>query len=155
MPWVSGFTQAVGAQALARAGSLLSDPLLLWAADASFRALRGPLLMPIGGGSWVREYGFTSEVILNAQLQSLLSLESYARIAGTSGARRLAAELYTASRTLLPRFSLGSWSRYSLGGNAATPSYHTYHLDLLRKLAAAHPGDGIWLGLYLDWSASL
>ena len=80
-PWRSGFAQAVAAQGLARAGALLREPLLGAAAAAAFRGLRSTLLMPIAGGLWIREYGFTQQVILNAQLQSIISLESYAKAA--------------------------------------------------------------------------
>jgi hypothetical protein len=110
LAWRSGFAQAVAAQALARAGVLLGDPLLGAAAAASFRGLRRTLLMPLAGGSWIREYGFTREVILNAQLQSIISLESYAAIARSAAARRVARDLVVATRRVLPRFDMGCWS---------------------------------------------
>lgn len=153
-PWTSGFAQAVAAQALARAGVLLGDRSLLRAADASFRALRMTLLMPLGGGSWVREYGFTTEAILNAQLQSLISLESYARIVRTTAARRVVADLEVAALALLPRFDLRCWSRYELGGGAATVHYHAYHVELLRRLSSTHT-EPIWRTTYLRWSRCL
>src|SRR3954452_8025905 len=53
--WSSGFTQAIAAQALARAGVLLRDPSLGTAADSAFRALRHGLLLPVRGGVWIRE----------------------------------------------------------------------------------------------------
>ncbi len=46
---------------------MLGEPLLSAAADAAFRGLRPTLLLPIAGGLWIREYGFTQQVILNAQ----------------------------------------------------------------------------------------
>jgi hypothetical protein len=107
--------------------------------------------MPLGGGLWVREYGFTNMAILNAQLQSVLSIESYARLAETAVAERMAARLYAAARAMLPRFDLGCWSRYALGGGAATPGYHAYHVDLLRRLAEAHEEDGIWRSTHDRW----
>jgi hypothetical protein len=156
VPWTSGFAQAVAALAFARAHLLLRDDSLLRPAAAAFRALRGTLLMPLGGGLWVREYGFTHEAILNAQLETVLSLESYARIAHSRPARRIARRMYVAARTLLPRFDLGAcWSRYSLGGAAADEHYQSYHLDLLRRLAAKHPGDRIWRATYVRWSRCL
>src|SRR4051812_28045131 len=105
--WSSGFTQAIAAQALARAAVLLRDPSLGSAADAAFRALRHGLLLPVEGGVWIREYGFTRQVILNAQLQSVLAVESYASIAQTAASQRVVAGLAKAARTLLPRFDLG------------------------------------------------
>src|SRR5262249_31973292 len=76
--WRSGFTQAVASQSLARASQLLSRPDLLGQARAALRGLEQGLVLHIGGGLWIREYGFTRQVILNSQLQSLISLHSYA-----------------------------------------------------------------------------
>jgi hypothetical protein len=154
VPWRSGFTQAVAAQALARAGALLQDPALSAAAAAAFRGLHGPLLMRLAGGAWVREYGFTNEVILNAQLQSILSLQSYATVAENAPARRLADELALATRRLLPHFDLGCWARYQLGGAAASLHYQTYHVGLLRRLAATRP-EPVWRRTYLRWRRCL
>jgi hypothetical protein len=152
--WRSGFTQAVAAQALARAGVLLRDPLLGAAAAAAFRGLRPTLLIPVAGGSWIREYGFTQQVILNAQLQSIVSIESYAAIAKSAAARRLAGELIVATRSLLLGFDLGCWARYQLGGRAASVRYQLYHLELLRRLAATH-AEPIWRDTYVRWSRCL
>ena len=154
VPWRSGFAQAVAAQALARAGVMLRDPALSAVAAASFRGLRRTLLMGLGGGFWIREYGFTDQVILNAQLQSIISLDSYATIAESAAARRLAGELAVAARRLLPRFDLGCWARYQLGGAAASLHYQTYHVELLRRLAATH-AEPIWRRTYLRWRRCL
>ena len=154
VPWRSGFAQAVAAQALARAGALLQDPALSAAGAAAFRGLRGPLLMRIGGGAWVREYGFTNEVILNAQLQSIISLDSYAAVGDSGPGRRLAQKLAVAAQRLLPRFDLGCWARYELGGGRATLHYQTYHVELLRRLAATRP-EPVWRRTYLRWRACL
>jgi PKD repeat protein len=154
VPWRSGFAQVVAAQALARAGVMLRDPALSAAAAASFRGLRRTLLMGLAGGFWVREYGFTDQVILNAQLQSIISLDSYAAVAESAAARRLADELAVAARRLLPRFDLGCWARYQLGGAAASLHYQTYHVELLRRLAATHP-EPIWRRTYLRWRRCL
>jgi hypothetical protein len=144
----------VAAQALARAGALLQDPALSAAAADAFRGLRGPLLMRLGGDAWVREYGFTNEVILNAQLQSIISLDSYAAVADSAPGRRLAQELAVAARRLLPRFDLGCWARYELGGGAASRHYQAYHVELLRRLAATRP-EPIWRRTYLRWRRCL
>jgi PKD repeat protein len=154
VPWRSGFAQVVAAQALARAGVMLRDRALTAVAAASFRGLRPTLLMPLAGGSWIREYGFTHQVILNAQLQSIISLDSYAAIAESAPARRLARELAVAARRLLPSFDLGCWARYQLGGGAATLHYQTYHVELLRRIAATHP-EPIWRRTYLRWRRCL
>jgi hypothetical protein len=110
--------------------------------------------MPLGGGSWIREYSFTQQAILNAQLESILAIDSYAGIAKTAAARRVAADLEAAARTLLPRFDMGCWGRYQLGGAAADLHYQTYHVDLLRRLAARCT-EPIWRETYLRWSRCL
>jgi hypothetical protein len=149
-PWTSGFAQAVAAQGLARAGALLREPLLGAAAVAAFRGLRRTLLMPIAGGLWIQEYGFTHRVILNAQLQSIISLASYAKTAESASADRVVRKLIVATRRLLPLFDLGCWARYELAGPAASLSYQRYHVDLLRRLAAKRP-EPIWRETYARW----
>jgi D-glucuronyl C5-epimerase-like protein len=153
-PWTSGFAQAVAAQGLARAGALLREPLLGAAAVAAFRGLRRTLLMPIAGGLWIQEYGFTHRVILNAQLQSIISLASYAKTAESAAADRVVRELIVATRRLLPLFDLGCWARYELAGPAASVSYQRYHVDLLRRLAAKRP-EPIWRETYARWRRCL
>jgi hypothetical protein len=153
--WTSGFTQAVAANALARAGVLLRDDSLETAAARAFAGLRRTLLLPMaGGGLWIREYSYTGQVILNAQLESVLELDSYAAIARTASARMVARVLERTSARLLPQFDLGCWGRYQLGGAAADTHYEAYHVDLLRRLAVAHP-DPIWDETYLRWRRCL
>ena len=154
VPWTSGFVQAVAAQALARTGVLLHNDSLTRAGDQAFRAFR-TLTMPLGGGVWVREYGFTSQAILNAQLQSLLSLRAYATIAGSPSKWRVVGQMYTATRKLLPQFSIGCWSRYALGGGAASLHYHEYHVTLLRALSGRYPDDPIWRATAAAWAGCL
>ena len=55
---------------------------------------------------------------------------------------------------LLPSFDLGCWARYQLGGGAATLHYQTYHVELLRRIAATHP-EAIWRRTYLRWRRCL
>jgi hypothetical protein len=148
--WTSGFTQVVAAQALARAALLLDEPTAMKAARASFRALARGLVLSVAGGSWIREYGFTRQVILNAQLQSILSLESYAQAARSPAAATLAGLLEVTTARLLPQFDLGCWARYELGGAAADAHYEAYHVELLRRLAATHPAP-VWRDMYRKW----
>jgi hypothetical protein len=146
-PWRSGFVQAIAAEALARASELLGRPSLLRPAGAALRGLRH-LLLRVDGGLWIQEYGFTQEVILNSQLQSLLSLESYARLVGTPAARSLVQSLYRATVRLLPRFDLGCHSLYELRGPAADSHYQAYHVLLLRRLANRHPTEPVFRRLW-------
>ena len=150
-PWRSGFVQAIAAQSLARASRLLGRPSLLRPARAALRGLRHGLLLHVGGGRWIREYGFSRQVILNAQLESLLSLGSYAGLVTTPESTRLVRSLYRATVRLLPRFDLGCHSRYQLGGRAANLHYQRYHVALLRQLADRYPEEPLFRRLHRRW----
>jgi hypothetical protein len=134
--WTSGLTQAVAAQALARIG-LVGD------ARRAFTAITPKLLMGLPQGPWVRLYSFSNSVVLNAQLQALLSLHQYAELTHDSHARGLTRALARSSRLLLPRFDTGWWSRYELAGGNAPVDYHRYVTSLLWKLARTF-GGGVW-----------
>jgi D-glucuronyl C5-epimerase C-terminus/Putative peptidoglycan binding domain len=148
--WTSGLAQAVAAQALARAGALLEDPRLSAMARTAYRAIPAGLSRPLGDGVWIREYGFSDTAILNAQLQSLVSLSEYVEITGHDGPRALTDGLATAAKTLLPQFDTGCWSLYALGGNNASPTYHAYHVRLLDVLADK-TGDPVWRDTATRW----
>ena len=98
----------------------------------------------------MKEYGYSDIVILNAQLQTLLSVSRYAETTGDLEARAFVGELETASRALLPRFDTGCWSLYSLGGGNAPPHYHAYHISLLQKLAEK-TGEPPWAEVAKRW----
>ena len=149
--WESGFAQAVAAQALARTAELVGDKRRLSAARRAFRGLSTRLAWSLAGGSWVREYSFNDAVILNAQLQSLASLLDYGRIVKDSDTVAFVARLDRATRTLLPRFDTGCWSRYLLGGGAASRHYHEYHVSLL-KLLAARTGASVYRDAATHWA---
>jgi hypothetical protein len=134
--WTSGLTQAVAAQALARVG-LVRD------ARRAFTAIAPKLLMGLPQGPWVRLYSFSNSVVLNAQLQALLSLRQYAALTQDPRARKLTGALAQSSRLLLPRFDTGWWSRYELSGGNAPIDYHRYVTALLWKLARTY-GGGVW-----------
>jgi hypothetical protein len=134
-PWTSGMAQAVMAQALARAGRL---DLARRAYDAIPRALERKL----SAGPWIRLYSGSGLVVLNAQLQSAISIDDYARLAGDPAAAAFAARLLDAARAMLPRFDTGHWSLYSLG----TPSdvhYQDYVISLLKTIGK-RTGDAFW-----------
>ncbi len=152
--WESGFAQAVGAQALARTSDLAGDRSLLDAAGASFRAIPRGLTLAVGGGTWIQEYGFSSMAVLNAQLQTIVSLSEYAERTGDEEAKAYAAGLSTTTQKLMGDFDTGCWSRYSLGGNPATTGYHTYHVNLLERLARS-TGDPFWKETGRRWRGYL
>jgi hypothetical protein len=134
--WTSGMAQAVAAEALARAGRKE-------AARRAFLAIPNGLLTRLPQGPWIKLYGYSDVVVLNAQLQAALSIGRYARLVGDPRGKRLARELRRTARALLPRFDSGSWSFYSLGGEGATLEYHRYVTRLLWQLADRQAG-GPW-----------
>ena len=142
-PWTSGMAQAVAAQALARAGNLLSDPALLDAADAAYAAVPGLLSPGSPAKPWIALYSFDRTPVLNAQLQAALSVSDYAAVSGAPAAAAFATRLAAAADALLPRFDTGYWSLYSLRGDESPLDYHDYVIALLRKLAT-RTGDTGW-----------
>lgn len=143
-PWVSGMAQAVAAQAFAGAAALVTNAsaALLREARSAYRAIPGRLTTQVAAGPWIRLYSFSSLPVLNAQLQSVLSLQSYAKGAGDSGAGQLAAQMESAAAATLSRFDTGYWSSYSLAGDPSPLSYHQFVIRLLRKLAPQDPRFG-------------
>ena len=135
-PWVSGMAQAVGAQAFVRAAALVTDESadLLREATASFRAVPR-LTMQLAAGPWIRLYSFSKNPVLNAQLQSVVSLQTYAQATGDSAASSLAAQMEEAAAATVSRFDTGYWTYYSLAGNPSPLSYQKFVVQLLHKLA--------------------
>ena len=70
--------QAVAAQALARAGDLLSDSALLDAADRAYASIPALLSPSSPAKPWIALYSFDRVPVLNAQLQAALSVGDYA-----------------------------------------------------------------------------
>jgi hypothetical protein len=135
-PWVSGMAQAVGAQAYARAAALVPSESsdLLREAAASFRAVPG-LTTNLAAGPWIRLYSFSKNPVLNAQLQSVISLQTYAQATGDATAASLAARMEGAAAATVSRFDTGYWTYYSLAGNPSPLSYQKFVVQLLKKLA--------------------
>jgi hypothetical protein len=134
-PWTSGMVEAVAAKTLAATGNVIE-------AHEAYLGMRS-LLRYLPAGPWVRLYSFSSDAVLNAQLQAVLSLLFYADIAQSEAARTLANRMLEAADRLFLRFDTGAWSLYSLGGAESPLSYHRYVTLLLRKLALA-TGDQVW-----------
>jgi hypothetical protein len=130
--WRSGMAQAVAAEALARAGFVRF-------ARRAFLAVPNGLLARPAGVVWIKLYSFSPLPVLNAQLQSALSLRRYAAIARDRRAARLSARLLAAADVLFPQFETACWSRYSLHGREATPLYHRFVGELVMRVAARKP----------------
>ena len=134
-PWTSGMAQAVAAQALARVGQAVSSQDLLNAAQQAYAAIPGKLDRSLPQGPWIKLYSFDGAPVLNAQLQTIVSLQDYAQITNDTNAAGLAAQLQSTAEALLPQFDTGYWSLYSLKGEESPLSYHDYVVTLLRRLA--------------------
>ena len=68
--------------------------------------------------------------MLDAQLQSAISLTRYAEIAATRTPPTTRRGCSPPAKAMLPRFDTGHWSRYSIGADS-TLEYHDFVVDLL------------------------
>ncbi|HWB23583.1 MAG TPA: D-glucuronyl C5-epimerase family protein, partial [Gaiellaceae bacterium] len=140
-PWLSGFAQAVAAQAFARAAALdtADTAKLTSAARAAFRIIPGRLDQQTRFGPWIKLYSFNHAVVLNAQLQSEISLASYAKSTSDSQAAALAASMKQAAARALPSFHTPYWSYYQLPSEPSPQSYQAYVVQLLQSLSPSDP----------------
>jgi len=128
-PWTSGMVQAVAARA--------------FAADGDYDVARKAYLalpryvFPLAGGVWIRLYSFSSMPVLNAQLQSVLSLADYAQLNQDPSAAELSETLLQTADTLFDSFDTGAWSLYSLGGAESPLNYHVFDTNLLKRIAVS------------------
>jgi hypothetical protein len=106
----------------------------------------------VAGGDWIQEYSFSAMAVLNAHLQSIISLSEYARLTGNEDADVFVDGLGETAKSILGQFDTGCWSLYSLYGNPATASYHAYHVDLLERLAR-RTRDPVWRETGRRWRA--
>jgi hypothetical protein len=139
-PWISGMAQSVAAQAFVRAAALVPDEsdALLHEAAAAFNTVPN-LTTKVAAGPWIRLYSFSSLTVLNAQLQAVLSLETYAQATSDPTATTLAARMEQSAAATLSRFDTGYWTYYSLGGAPTPLSYQKFIVQLLQKLAPQDP----------------
>jgi hypothetical protein len=134
-PWTSGMAQAVAAQGFARAASQLGEPTYTEAAQRAFAAIAGRLVRARPGGPWIRLYSFSNVVVLNAQLQSVISLRDYASLSADTTAAALADSMRGAAASQLAQFDTGFWSYYALPRDDSPLDYHLYVVSLLQRLA--------------------
>jgi D-glucuronyl C5-epimerase C-terminus len=139
-PWVSGMAQAVAAQAFARAAALVADESAALSDEATraFQAVPR-LTTSVAAGPWIRLYSFSRNPVLNAQLQAVLSLQSYAAAMNDPAAATLSSRMEQAAAATLWRFDTGYWTDYSLAGNPSPLSYQKFVIRLLHRLAPDDP----------------
>jgi hypothetical protein len=140
-PWLSGMAQAVAAQAFAGAASLVPERQTAYMreAHAAYRAIPAHLLTSVPAGPWIRLYSFGSLRVLNAQLQAVVSLQSYAVQGEDNEAGALAARMQRSAAATLSSFDTGYWTYYALPDDPSPLDYQQYVVQLLRKLASADP----------------
>jgi hypothetical protein len=140
-PWLSGMAQAVAAQAFARAATLVPDrsTAYLRAARNAYALIPRRMLTSVAAGPWIRLYAFQSLPVLNAQLQTVISLKDYATAADDSGAAALAMRMQNAAAATLPKFDTGYWTYYALPNDPSPVDYQQYVVQLLAKLSPADP----------------
>jgi hypothetical protein len=132
-PWSSGMAQAVAAQAFARTGRRLGVPSNFVPARRAYLSIPR-LTREIDVGHWIRLYSFSSMVVLNAQLQTSLSIVDYGQIVLDPEAVGMGDRFEDAGRAALGRFDTGAWTNYT-PGNEAPLKYHLYHVQLAKRLA--------------------
>jgi len=137
VPWLSGMAQAVAAQSFARAARLVIDQTNVYMreAHAAFATIPGHLLTSVTAGPWIRLYSFQKLQVLNAQLQAVVSLTTYAGDAEDAQAGALAARMAQAAVSTLPRFDTGYWTYYALPRDPSPLDYQQFVVQLLKKLA--------------------
>lgn len=127
-PWSSSMAQATAAQALSRAARVTGERRHAIAASRAFRALVSPSTSVRRGGRVQRfaMYSFRPSMrVLNGELQTLVGLADYARMADSTRARRV---LRHTARRMVRSFGAwdtGAWTLYSAGGREATLHYHS------------------------------
>jgi hypothetical protein len=143
-PWLSGMAQALAAQALARASNVVASGAsnLRALAKAAYDAIPQRLLTSVAAGPWIKLYSFQNAPVLNAQLQTILSLQSYANASGDTRAATLATRLEDAAAATLPRFDTGYWTYYALPDDPSSVDYQLYVVQLLKRLAPQDPRFG-------------
>ena len=136
-PWLSGMAQAVAAQAFSRAATLVPDrsTAYLRAAHNAYDLIPRRLLTNVAAGPWIRLYAFQSLAVLNAQLQSVVSIRDFATATQDTAAASLATRMQNAAAASLPRFDTGYWTYYSLDHDPSPLDYQKYVVQLLAKLA--------------------
>ncbi len=138
-PWVSGLAQGTAIQALARAAVRFGEPRYLEAARAGLGVFReappSGVRVPTPVGSHYLIYSFAPRLrVLNAFTQAVNGLHDFGALANDAEGRALFAAGEAQLRGELADYDTGGWTRYSLGGNDATVSYHALARDFLANL---------------------
>ena len=137
-PWTSAMSQATGLQALSHAYLATKDPSYLSVAGQALPLFSaGPptgVGVPATSGTRFLQYTFApSTSIINAFLQSLIGLYTYAQVSGSPQAQQLFAAGNAEAQAEVPQFDTGAWSLYQPGIEDDL-SYHALVTGFLSQL---------------------
>ncbi|MBC7461761.1 MAG: hypothetical protein H7287_10410, partial [Thermoleophilia bacterium] len=117
----------------------------------SMSPMQGGVSVPQGSGSWYLIYPFApAQRVLNAHLQSLVSLSLFNRAYPSETTQAMIDAGVAAVLPILPKFDTGAWSRYQFG-QEANLNYHDFMTDLFKKLSKDPTFAGVpQFGAYYD-----
>jgi hypothetical protein len=138
-PWTSAMSQATALQALSHAYQVTHNSYYLTIASKALSIFtktpaQGGVMVPTPRGVRFVQYTFTPQTsILNAFLQSLIGLDTFATVSGNATAAQLFKEGNAEALWEVPRFNTGAWSLYQ-PGEEDDLSYHELVTSFLQKL---------------------
>jgi len=137
-PWTSAMSQATGLQALSHAYLALKDPSYLSVAAQALALFTAPppsgVQVPAPSGTRYLQYTFAPRTsIINAFLQTLIGLDTYAQVSGDPRAAALFSAGNTEAMAEVPSFDTGAWSLYQPGSEDDL-GYHQLVTGFLSQL---------------------
>ena len=141
-PWTSAMSQGTALQALASGYQAIGDRSYLSLGTSALRVFtKAPSLgvgVPTSLGIRYVQYTFDSprsDEIINAFLQAVIGLGTFAQISGNPQAQRLFNAGNAEAKAEVPSFDTGSWSLYQPGQKDSL-SYHQLVTGFLQKLCS-------------------
>jgi hypothetical protein len=141
-PWTSAMSQATAIEALAYGYQRLHDPSYLTIAAQALALFSAAPPLGVGvktaAGMRYVQYTFAparSDEVINAFLQTLIGLHTYAQISDSPAAEQLFSEGDTEALVELPEFNTGAWSLYQPGIEDDL-GYHDLVTGFLQQLCA-------------------
>ena len=147
-PWLSAMAQGQAASLLLRVYLVTGREELAESARLAMRPFdrpveRGGVTAVVGSSLFAEEYPTTpASHVLNGAVFALWGVRDVAETLDDESARRLHDDLYDGLVATLPRFDLGTWSRYDLYPkppvNIASSFYHRLHISQLEALGSLY-----------------
>ncbi len=137
-PWTSAMSQATGLEALTRAYVATKNPYYLTVASKAMPVFTHPPPQGVNvrtpRGVRFLQYTFAPQTaIINAFLQTLIGLDTYAQVSHDATATRLFAQGNAEAQYEVPRYDTGAWSLYTPGQEDPL-SYHELVTGFLAAL---------------------